>query len=106
MASGFVEVAVWRMLEDSGHVRGNGVGPGITVIAGVVVHQMSKVGDEGRLWRERKEHVAQDSIRERQGLFRIVVVNLRVERQVHQAERKLAAIAGAFGEIGRASGRE
>ena len=72
MPGGFVEVALGRLLEHGGHVGGNGVRPGVAVIAGVIAHEMAEVGDKRRVGRHRQEHLAEYPVGERRRRFRCV----------------------------------
>src|SRR5947208_10038816 len=50
-----IEVTVGRFLENGGHVRRNRIRPGVAVIAGIVAHQVAKIGHERSILRHRKE---------------------------------------------------
>src|ERR1700694_3896338 len=45
-----VEIAVLRFLKNGRHVRGDRIGPGITVVTGIVAVQVSEVSHERRAW--------------------------------------------------------
>src|SRR5215831_13217960 len=49
VAGRLIKITIGSVLEDGGHVCGNGVGPGIPIIAGVIVHQMAKISDKRSL---------------------------------------------------------
>ena len=61
-AGGLVVVAVGRLLEDRRHVRCNRICPRVTVIAGVVAHQVPEIGHEGRIRGNRQKHLAQNLV--------------------------------------------
>ena len=96
MAGGLIEVTSGRMLKHRGHVGGDRVSPGIAVIAGVILHQVTEICHERRVGSHRKKQLAQDFIGERQGFFGVGLMDLGVEGQVRQAEGQLPAVAGCF----------
>src|SRR5262245_33653015 len=59
-AGGSIEITFGRVFENGCHVGGDGVGPSVAVVAGVVVHQMTEVRDEGGVGNEWEEDFAQD----------------------------------------------
>src|SRR5512133_1656996 len=52
-----VVITLRRAFKDRCHVGGDRIGPGITVVAGIVAIKISKVGDEGRARVDRKKHL-------------------------------------------------
>src|SRR5690349_20198230 len=58
---------------------------------------MAEVPNKTRISRHRRKYFTKDAIGKRQGLVCIVVMDFSMKRQVRQAERKLATVAGPFG---------
>src|ERR1700756_4481301 len=94
VTSGFIKVTVGGFFEHRGHVGGDGIGPRITIIAGVVPHQVSEIGNKSGVRGYWEENLAQNLVGQGQAVGGVVVVNLRMEHEVGQAEGKLAAITG------------
>ena len=96
-----VKKSVRRFLENRGHVRRDGVGPRVSVIAGVVSHQMAEIGQPGGVGRLREKVSAAILSASGTASCGVVRVDLGVQRQVGQCEVKLAPVEGAFdGELG------
>src|SRR2546423_168183 len=60
-----IEVTILRFLKDGRHVGGYRVGPGISVIPGIVAIQVTKVGNERRARINWQENFFQNRIRNR-----------------------------------------
>src|SRR5258708_526737 len=94
-ASLLVQVTILRFFKNGGHVRGDGIGPGVAIVAAVVAVQVTEIRNECRAWIDRKKNFFENWIRDRDAIigptFRMLIVQHKVERR----ESELSPIENA-----------
>src|SRR6202011_1913116 len=67
-----VEITVLGFFENSSHVGGDRIGPGVTVVAGVVAVHVTEIGHERRAGIDWQKNSFEDRIRDRDAIIRLI----------------------------------
>ncbi len=94
-ASLLVQIAIFRFFENGGHVLGNGIGPGVAVVAGVISVQVAEIGNERRARVDRQKNFFENWIRNRDAIVGPIFRMLIVHRQIERGKSELAPINNA-----------
>src|SRR5581483_6474774 len=87
-----IKISVLRLFEDRCHICGDGIGPGITVVPGVVTVQMTEIGDERGAWVDWEKDFFKDRVGNSHAVVRHILCVLVVQCKVERRERELAAV--------------
>src|SRR6266404_6269768 len=81
--------------KNGGHVRGDGIGPGVAIVAAVVAVQVTEIRNECRAWIDRKKNFFENWIRDRNAIIGLIFRMLIVQYKVERCESELSPIENA-----------
>src|SRR5881398_1288155 len=77
-----IKVPIRRTFKNGSHVCGDGIGPGVPVIASIEAVEMTEVGNEGSAWINRQENFFQNWIGDGDAIIRRVLCVRSMQREV------------------------
>ena len=90
-----VEITVLRFFKNGCHIGGDRVGPGVTVITGVVAIHVAEVCHERGAWIDRQKNLLENWIGNRDAIPSRIFLMRVVHGKIERRERELAAIKNA-----------